>query len=81
MHTTIQRIGNSKGLIIPKNLLDSFSLNERDVVELMTTEQGIFIKPLIQEYISLDDLFDNYEGDYKCTEFDFGEDVGREKVW
>ena len=30
---------------------------------------------------SLDTLFENYVGEYKCSEFDFGEEVGAEKVW
>ena len=31
------------------------------------------------EYQSLEEVFDGYEGSLKCDEWDFGENVGREK--
>ncbi len=28
----------------------------------------------------LDELFKGYTEDYKCSEYDFGDDIGREKI-
>ncbi|MCL2386017.1 MAG: hypothetical protein FWC89_00565 [Defluviitaleaceae bacterium] len=34
-----------------------------------------------RQYDSLSELFDGYVGELKCDEYDFGDDVGREKIW
>ena len=81
MQVLIQKIGNSKGIRIPKKLLEDTMLQENDTVELVKMNQGIFIKKTTPSYRSLDEVFEGYEGDFKCGEWDFGEDVGREKVW
>ena len=83
MQTVIQKIGNSKGMIIPKKVLDSYSLNERDVVELIETEQGIIIKPVEKERTkrrSIQALFEQYPEPIQEKELVWGEPVGDE-VW
>jgi antitoxin MazE len=80
MQAVVQRIGNSKGVRIPKRILDIVALKEHDIVEITPVDDGLFIKKAPFPS-TLDELFKGYEGDYKCTEFDFSEDLGREQIW
>ena len=59
MQTTIQKIGNSKGMIIPSNIINQFELNERDIVSLEVSKEGIFIRPIKKEQTK-EELFYNY---------------------
>jgi len=82
MYTTVQRWGNSNAVRIPKALLEAVQLAENDKVEITAQEGGIFIQPAKRKrrIKSLEELFEGYEGDYICEEFDWGSPVGRE-VW
>lgn len=81
MQGTISQWGNSKAIRLPKSYLDLLGLKENDKIEISLVENAIMIKPLSPKPKSLNELFQNYTGHYKCTEYDFGEDMGREKVW
>ena len=45
MKTRITRIGNSKGIRIPKTVLDLYGLMEGDRLELSETRDGILLRP------------------------------------
>ena len=77
MITSIQKWGNSNAVRIPKNILDSVRFFENDKVEIIADESEIIIKRAKRKYNSLDELFSDYNGDYKCEEIDTGT-VGRE---
>ena len=79
MQTTIQQIGNSQGVILPKKILNILSLGLCDEVEIEANEKGIFIKPVISKRRTLDDLFIGADESIKPELVDFGEDVGKEK--
>lgn len=81
MLATIQKWGNSKGIRIPKKILDDLMFSENEVVEIKEFNGNILIQKTIKKYTNLDELFEGYTGNYKCSEYDFGKDVGREKVW
>jgi antitoxin MazE len=81
MQATIQKWGNSQGVRIPKKILDDLCFSENEVVEVREFNGNILIQKAVKKYLNLDELFEGYTGDYKCSEYDFGEDVGREKVW
>lgn len=44
MNTTIRKIGNSEGIIIPKEMLDQFGLKSGDSVEISAGKSGLFLK-------------------------------------
>ncbi len=46
MDTTIVKIGNSQGLIIPKKLLYAFGKSK--VVDIQEKDGGLFIRPLTE---------------------------------
>ena len=80
MQTTIQKWGNSKGIRIPKKILEDLNFKENDIVEIKKSNGHILIKKAVKEILSLNDLFQGYNDDYKCSEYDFGEDVGSERT-
>ncbi len=83
MLTTIQKWGNSKGVRLPKAILDALLLQENDSVEVYAESESIIIRKATRKRrakISLEERFEGYTGDYQCEEWDTGEPVGRE-VW
>lgn len=81
MMTTIQKWGNSQGIRLPKKILEDLNFGENEVVEVKEFNGNILIQKSIRHYTDLDELFEGYASGYKCSEYDFGEDVGQEKVW
>jgi putative addiction module antidote len=45
MNTVIRKIGNSEGIIIPKEILERLNVKSGDVVDFIETEQGVMIRP------------------------------------
>ena len=83
MVTTIQKWGNSQAIRLPKVILESLLLKENDPVEITTDNDVIIIKKAQRKRRakkSLEERFSEYNGDYQCTEYDWGEPVGNE-VW
>lgn len=80
MRATIQKWGNSQGVRIPKKILDNLKFKENERVDIQELNGDIIIKKITREYSSLDELFEGYTGDYKCEEYNFGEDVGLEII-
>jgi antitoxin component of MazEF toxin-antitoxin module len=78
MQLSIRSIGNSLGLILPKNVLEKYSLTNHDMVELSLTDEGILIKPTTEKKKrrTIQELFANYEGGFiEESEVDFGTQV------
>ena len=83
MTTTVQRWGNSQAVRIPKPFLESLLLKENDKVEITADNDVITIRKATRKRrakISLDERFNDYNGDHACTEYDWGKPVGNE-VW
>ena len=83
--------GTSRAVRIPKRMCETVGIDIGSDLEMRSgvDEQGSFI--LIRAanlhrsystapYLSMDDVFDTYEGSYTPTEFDWGDDVGAEVV-
>ena len=83
MLTTIQKWGNSQGVRLPKTILDELLLQEYDQVEIVAENSSIVIRKATRKHRakkSLEELFANYTGNYKCEEWDTGKPIGKE-VW
>jgi antitoxin MazE len=80
MFVTIQKWGNSQGIRLPKKILDNAKLKENERVDIREVNGDIIIRKITKESSSLDELFADYSGDYICEEYDFGEDIGLEKI-
>ena len=82
MTTTIVKWGNSRGVRLPKYLLDSVKLTENDTVEVVTENDRIVIKKTDgkRPHKTLKERLEGFEGEYVFEEWDTGKPVGRE-VW
>jgi antitoxin MazE len=74
---TLQKWGNSQGLRIPKSVLEAAEIGENDKVVIIAENNEIRISKS-EHFDTLDDLFKNYHGDYKCEELDTGLPIGNE---
>ncbi len=45
MNVTIRKIGNSEGIIIPKEILERLNLKSGDAVDFIETEGSLTIRP------------------------------------
>ncbi|MER8974469.1 MULTISPECIES: AbrB/MazE/SpoVT family DNA-binding domain-containing protein [unclassified Mesorhizobium] len=46
MNTTIRKIGNSEGVILPRELLDRLNLKAGDQLQIVETGDGLALKPV-----------------------------------
>lgn len=76
---TLQKWGNSKGIRLPKVLIDELGWSENDELSISKDDDKIIIKKHNKRK-SIVELFDGYNGDYKPEEIDWGETKGKE-LW
>lgn len=79
MTTTLQKWGNSRAVRLTKEILAAAQFSDNEAVEILADETGIRIQKT-QKIETLDDLFRDYSGDYKCVEWNTGKPAGKE-VW
>lgn len=82
MQTTIVKWGNSQGIRLPKHILNSANLSDRDVVELCVEGENIIIKKSkkVAKYKTIQERFAGFEDDYKPTKINWGKPEGKE-IW
>ena len=81
MTTTIQKWGNSQGIRLPKYILEAINWNEDEKLDIKTENGKIVIEKTAQrERKNIKELFANFDGEYKPTDIDWGEPVGKE-IW
>ena len=77
MLAKIQKWGNSQGIRIPKSILSSAKFNENEDVEIIALDGKIIIEH-VQRHRTLKERFEDYDGDYECSEWDTGSPTGQE---
>jgi putative addiction module antidote len=50
MNVVIRKIGNSQGVIIPKQILDRFGLKAGDQLEIVAKNGGMHLQPVEEEF-------------------------------
>jgi putative addiction module antidote len=50
MNVVIRKIGNSEGVIIPKEVLDQFGLEAGDTLELVVNKDGLQLQPTDKDF-------------------------------
>lgn len=81
MTTTIQKWGNSQGIRLPKYILEDINWHENEKLDIKTENGKIVIEKIAQkERKNIKELFENFDGEYKPTDIDWGEPVGKE-IW
>ncbi len=63
--TTISRIGNSPGLIIPEKMLQRYNLSVGDRVHLVETGAGLLIAPYDPNFDEAMTLYEEGASDYR----------------
>lgn len=79
MIVKFRNVGNSMSVTIPKDLVKKFAIVNGTEANIFEKDGAIMVEP-IKKKVTIKSLFAGYSGDYKPTEFDWGEPVGRE-VW
>ncbi len=77
MHAKIQKWGNSQGVRIPKSILSSADFTEGEEVEIIAIEGKIVIEHS-KRHKTLKERFKEYNGEYKCSEWNTGSPKGQE---
>lgn len=79
MTTTIQKWGNSRGIRIPKFLLDAVQWSEDEQLVLSVDSNRIIIEKA-EPKKNIMDLFADFDGEYTPVEIDWGQTTGDE-IW
>ena len=80
MEIKLQKWGNSYGIRVPKNILDSLNIKSNDILNIKQEEDKIVITKSNKNKISLEELFNKYKGDNLSKEFCWDENIGSE-IW
>ena len=80
MEARLQKWGNSDGIRIPSSILRTLSLKTNDIVDIIQEDNKIIITKSNKKKVSLKELFDNYDGDNLCKDFEWDDVKGRE-IW
>ena len=80
MVTKIQKWGNSQGIRLAKRVLEDAHISVVDNVDVTIRDGVIILAPVkrVRGKQSLRDLVSRIPKNYKTTELDWGEPVGRE---
>ncbi|MGN1317883.1 MAG: AbrB/MazE/SpoVT family DNA-binding domain-containing protein [Lachnospirales bacterium] len=77
----IQKWGNSQGIRLPKSILSEVNWSDNEIIEAFVKNGEIILKKK-EEPLTLQALFENFDEDTKCQEFDWGDDENRgAEVW
>ncbi len=80
MTTTIKQSDNTQGVQLPKTVLDSVNIKEGEEVEIFIQNNMIVIKPHARKRKTIEELFENYDGNYEVEQIDWGKPEGKE-IW
>ncbi len=78
VNAVITKWGNSQGIRLSRDVLSTANLKIGDGIEIIANENEIIIKKIIRRRPTIEELFANYEGSYKCEEISVGGTVGKE---
>ena len=80
MEIKLQKWGNSFGIRIPKNILDSLNVKDNDYLSIEQIDDKIVISKSKNKKVSLKKLFENYKGVNLTSEFEWDGPRGNE-LW
>ena len=78
VNAVITKWGNSQGIRLNRDVLSTANLKIGDSIEIIANENEIVIKKIIKRRPTIQELFANYEGTYKCEEISTSGAVGKE---
>lgn len=75
----IKRWGNGNGILLPKTLLEMFSLRTNDELSLEIKDDSIMLSPVKKQHKTLTERFAGYNGESKQPEYWTDTLVGKEE--
>ena len=79
MVSKVQRWGNSQGLRLPKQVLESADISVGDNVEIIPQEDQITIKKMSKKKFDLAEMVSRMPRNYRAREESWGKPVGKEE--
>jgi putative addiction module antidote len=67
MNVVIRKIGNSEGVIIPKEILDRMGLKAGDQLEITTNNGGLLMQPVEEDFSRQVDHAKRFMDKYKVA--------------
>jgi putative addiction module antidote len=67
MNTTVRKIGNSEGIILPKEVLNKLNLKAGDIVNLVETPSGFAVQPASTDFQRQIDIADKFMDRYRVA--------------
>lgn len=80
MKTKLYRCGISHVLRIPRSILDVLNWKDDDILDLKIKGNKLIIENSSDDKIKIEDLFENFIGQYEKEDIDWGRMIGKE-VW
>ena len=79
MTTKVQKWGGSLGVRLPKHVAEQFGVENGSRVEVVPSDEGIYVKPIEVYEPTLEELMAQITEDNQHEEIDFGQSEGNEK--
>lgn len=80
MKIKLYRCEDSHLLQIPGSILDVLNWKDDDILDLKIEENKLIIENLSDDEMNIEDLFEDFTGQYEKEDIDWGEVTGKE-VW
>lgn len=78
MKTKLSKCGDSHVLQIPGSILDVLNWKDDDILDLKIEENKLIIENLSDDEMNIEDLFEDFNGQYEKEDIDWGEMTGKE---
>ena len=80
MKIKLHKCGNSHVLRIPRSILDVLNWKDDDILDLKIKDNKLIIEISSDDEINIEDLFEDFNGQYEKEDIDWGRMIGKE-VW
>ena len=80
MKIKLYRCEDSHLLQIPGSILDVLNLKDDDILDLKIKDNKLIIENSSDDEVNIEDLFENFNGQYEKEDIDWGKMTGKE-VW
>lgn len=80
MKIKLYRCEDSHLLRIPRSILDVLNWKDDDILDLKIKNDKLIIENSSDNEINIEDLFEDFNGQYEKEDIDWGEMIGKE-VW
>jgi len=80
MKIKLYRYEDSHVLRIPMSILDVLNRKDDDILDLKIKENKLIIENSSDDEINIEDLFEDFNGQYEKEDIDWGRMIGKE-VW